>query len=246
MKRHLLGLEFADMNLPSTAAWCLARDPALAFSYVVTPNADHITRLRRMPHLLPLYQDASLCLLDSQLVHNIARLLGLRPPCVTTGADLTATLLLSLSEAGAAVMIIGLDAVHLKPLQARYPGLRLAHHNPPMGFIMDTKAVARAVSFVRDHPTPIVLLAVGSPQQEILANAIQKSGTATGLGLCIGAAALFATEAVKRAPYFMRRIGMEWAYRLGQEPGRLAHRYLIDDPPVLGALVREALIRKMP
>lgn len=244
VKHRLLGLDFTGLRLAEAIAWCLRREPWQPFGYVVTPNADHIARLRRRPHLLPLYRDADLCLLDSQVIHNIAKPLGLAPPPVTTGADLTEAVLTALAQGEAAVTVIGLDAAHFESLRKRYPRLRLAHYNPPMGFITDAGAIVAAVRFVCEHPAHLVLLAVGSPQQEILANAIRRSGAATGLGLCIGAAALFSARALKRAPPFLRRAGLEWAHRLVQEPRRLGRRYLIDDLPVLAALAREAFIRR--
>ncbi len=42
---------------------------------------------------------------------------------------------------------------------------------------------------------------------------------------------------VKRAPVWMQRTGLEWAFRLGQEPQRLWRRYLIDDLPALARIL---------
>jgi N-acetylglucosaminyldiphosphoundecaprenol N-acetyl-beta-D-mannosaminyltransferase len=241
MKQHLLGLDFTDMTLAQAASWCLRRDRVLEFTYVVTPNADHLARLRRRPDLLPLYRQAELCLLDSRLLRNLATLLRQPAPPVVTGADLTEAVLRGLSARGGTVMVIGLEERQVEALRRRFDGLRFAHHNPPMKFAHDPRAMAEAVRFIRTYPTDIVLLAVGSPQQEILANALKHSREATGLGLCIGAAALFASGARKRAPLWMQRAGFEWAPRLAYDPRRMARRYLLDDPPILAALARQAV-----
>ncbi len=240
VKRKLLGLDYADIGLAQATSWCLKRDRMLEFAYVVTPNADHLARLRRRPELLPLYRQAELCLLDSRLLRNMARLFRLPAPQAVTGADLTEAVLQALSARGGTVMVIGMQERQVEALRYRFEGLRFAHHNPPMGFVHDPRAMRDAIRFVCTYPTDIALLAVGSPQQEILANAIQRSREATGLGLCIGAAALFASGAAKRAPPWMQRAGFEWAHRLAHEPKRMARRYLISDPPVLAALVKEA------
>jgi exopolysaccharide biosynthesis WecB/TagA/CpsF family protein len=84
-------------------------------------------------------------------------------------------------------------------------------------------------------------LAVGSPGQEILAAAIQASGRAVGTGLCAGASLDFLAGAAQRAPWLMQRAGLEWLHRMASDPRRLTRRYLHDDPPVFGMLMRERL-----
>ena len=56
--------------------------------------------------------------------------------------------------------------------------------------------------------------------------------------LGIGASLDFIAGTIKRAPAFMRRSGLEWLYRLGQEPRRLWRRYLINDPLFAAILMR--------
>ncbi len=101
-----------------------------------------------------------------------------------------------------------------------------------------------AVDFVLAHPSRFVFLAVGSPRQEMLADAIRATGQATGLGLCIGASLEFLAGASRRAPRWMQRAGLEWLHRLGSDPRRLARRYLVEDPPIFRLLLRERLARR--
>lgn len=110
-----------------------------------------------------------------------------------------------------------------------------------MGFAADPAALAATVAFVLSHPARFVFLAVGSPQQEVLAAAIAATGRATGIGLCIGASLEFLAGAANRAPRWMQSAGLEWLYRLGGSPRRLARRYLLDSPAVFGMLVRARL-----
>jgi exopolysaccharide biosynthesis WecB/TagA/CpsF family protein len=84
-----------------------------------------------------------------------------------------------------------------------------------------------------------VFLAVGSPRQERLAAAVAASGQGTGTGLCIGASLGFLAGAEQRAPAWMQLHGLEWAFRLGADPRRLARRYLLDSPHVVSMLLRE-------
>lgn len=232
--RRLLGQDFTDLPPGSVVDWLLARPAEAPFGYVVTPNADHLVRLARSPALGPLYDGAMLRLLDSRVVAGLALVMGLHPPPVVTGSDLTAALLAKVDDP---VTIIGLDPAWVGRLGRRH----VAHHNPPIGFADDRQAFARAVDFALAHPARFTILAVGSPRQERLAAAIAASGSATGIGLCVGASLEFVAGARRRAPVWMRHLGLEWLHRLGQDPRRLARRYLWDSPAVISLLVRERL-----
>ena len=239
--RRLLGLDFADLDVAATAQLISGRSEDAAFAYVVTPNADHLVRLSRDASLLPLYQGAMLCLLDSRVVARAARAIGLRAPAVTTGSDLTARLISAHLRADERVTIIGLRAAHLAELVRRTGIAPPAHYDPPMGFDRDPAEMHRAVRFVLEHPARLVFLAVGSPRQERLAAAIVATGEAHGTGLCIGASLEFLAGVVPRAPHLMQRLGIEWLHRMLSDPRRLLRRYLLDNPPIFWLLLRERL-----
>jgi UDP-N-acetyl-D-mannosaminuronic acid transferase (WecB/TagA/CpsF family) len=80
----------------------------------------------------------------------------------------------------------------------------------------------------------------------VLARELQKRGVARGLVLCIGASINYLTGAERRAPRWMQQAGAEWAYRLLQNPGRLAHRYLIRGPRIFLLLRRIRIQLKTP
>jgi exopolysaccharide biosynthesis WecB/TagA/CpsF family protein len=239
MAIQLLGMPFADLDLPAAAARIAERPADAPFCYVVTPNADHLVRLDRNPGLRAIYQRAALCLLDSRVVFGLSRLFGLRAPPVVPGSDLTACLLAHHLRPNERITIVGLSPAWLPALVRRLGLTAPAHHDPPMGFEHDPIAFAAAVAFVRDHPSRFVFLAVGSPRQEWLAAAIAATGGTTGTGLCIGASLEFLAGARRRAPWFMQRIGLEWLFRLASDPRRLLRRYLIDSPAVIALLLKQ-------
>jgi exopolysaccharide biosynthesis WecB/TagA/CpsF family protein len=239
---RLLGIDFCNAGCDSVIERLLSRPEGARFSYVVTPNADHIERLLRIPGLRQIYQRAMLCLLDSTLVAHVARNLGLRTPQVLTGADLTAALLPHLG--GRRVAVIGMDDLVFTGLVQRYPAVSFIHYRPPMGLLHDTQAFNNTRDFIIHTQAAFTFLAVGSPVQEMLAFAVAGDRRAVGVGLCTGSALAFASGAVKRAPNWMRRAGMEWLYRLAGDPRRLAGRYLVSDPKVLVALALAALRQK--
>jgi N-acetylglucosaminyldiphosphoundecaprenol N-acetyl-beta-D-mannosaminyltransferase len=236
---QLLGLDFADLDAAAAADLLAGRSASEPFGYVTTPNADHLVRLHRQPELRPLYQNAMLRLLDSRVVALAARLVGLPTPHVAPGSDLTALLLGRHLTAGKSITVVGLSARWLPSLVARCGLAPPAHYDPPYGFERDTAALRTTVEFVLAHPARFVFLAVGSPRQEMLAAAIQATGRATGIGLCIGASLEFIAGAQSRAPVWMQHTGLEWLYRLGRDPRRLSRRYLLDSPSILPMLLRE-------
>jgi N-acetylglucosaminyldiphosphoundecaprenol N-acetyl-beta-D-mannosaminyltransferase len=235
----LLGMDFADLEAADAAAAIAARPDGAPFGYVVTPNADHLVRMSRDTALAGIYRNAWLRLLDSRVVAAIARGCGMLSPRVATGSDLTALLLSRHIHPGERITIIGLQPSWLPALVARYGLAPPFHYDPPMGFDSNPAAFRDTVAFILAHPARLVFLAVGSPRQEYLAAAVAASGQATGTGLCIGASLLFLAGAERRAPGWMQRDGLEWAYRLAHDPGRLASRYLLDSPRILPLLLRE-------
>jgi exopolysaccharide biosynthesis WecB/TagA/CpsF family protein len=98
-----------------------------------------------------------------------------------------------------------------------------------MGVRDDRDAQNAVIEFVQQSAANLVLFAIGSPQSELLCAEIRGRG-ATGAGLCIGASLEFLTRAKKRAPLWMRRVGLEWLFRLLSEPRRLWRRYLVKGP----------------
>ncbi len=238
----MLGLEFNDITLRETTTRILARPSGARFAYVVTPNADHIVRLWSIPKLRTVYLRAMLCLLDSQFVALCASRLGLAHPHVVTGADLAAELLDRLQDTRVAV--IGMDEPAFQALAARYPQISFLHHNPPMDLLYNRAAFYAARDFATSSNAAFTFIAVGSPVQEILAYAIALSRESTGIGLCIGSALAFCAGSARRAPLWMRARGLEWLHRLTQNPTRLAGRYLLSDPKLLGGLAMAKIRQK--
>lgn len=207
------------------------------YGYVVNPNADHLIRLHRDPLFRALYADAAYVLLDSRFISHLLHFTGrLRWP-VCTGSDITEKLLDEVIMTDDRLVLIGGSVAQAARLRQRYGLNQLAHFNPKMGFIRDPNAVETCLRFIEAHsPFRYCLLAVGAPQQEIVARHLKSRGIARGLALCIGASINFLTGAEQRAPRWMQRCGMEWLFRLLQAPGRMAGRYLVRGPQIFGLL----------
>jgi exopolysaccharide biosynthesis WecB/TagA/CpsF family protein len=213
------------------------------FGYVVTPNVDHLIRYYEDPTFRAQYRAADFILMDSRFAARLVRLLkGVRLP-VCTGSDLTAQLLANVIQPDDRIVMIGGTDEQAQQIATKYGLKDLQHHNPPMGFIKDPAAVEDCLNFIESvSPFRFCFLAVGSPQQETLAQALRARGTAKGLALCIGASLNFITGHEKRAPLWMQRLALEWLYRLLQNPKRLAGRYLVRGPRIFAHLRRSRVV----
>lgn len=201
------------------------------FGYIATPNVDHVVRLASdgtEADVRAAYAKASLCVCDSRVLESLARLHRIRLP-VVTGSDLTAALLDQLLNPGDRLAVVGGNPDIVRRLAIRYPQAEFIHHDPPMGLRHDRDAQQSAADFIAQAKCRFTFLAVGSPQQELIAARVTGG---TGFGLCIGAALEFLTGDQVRAPLALRKTGLEWAYRLASNPRRLWRRYLVEGPRV--------------
>jgi N-acetylglucosaminyldiphosphoundecaprenol N-acetyl-beta-D-mannosaminyltransferase len=220
--------------------------------YVVTPNIDHIVLAARDPRLRDAYRRASLSLADGQPVVWMARALGARRQRRASGSDLIAPLMAHAAARGWKVFLFGarpeVSAEAARVLVERHPALDIvgrdsSHWSPDETAAPEDSPVVRAV---RASGAQLLVVALGCPKQELwMARHAEALGPVVSIGL--GGSLDFVAGAVARAPSWMSDAGLEWAYRLAQEPRRLADRYLVRDirivPIFTGELVRRAFGR---
>ena len=231
--RHIwfLNTAFDNIDFEIAKTRITERDPKAPFAYVVTPNVDHLVRLSRDPGFGPLYAQAWLTVCDSRVLELLA-LVSKEHIDVTAGSDLTQSLFETDIHPDEPITIIGGNPALVDGLKARY-GLKHIHcYAPPMGLRNKPEEIEKCAQFVADHPARFVFLCVGSPQQEMVAEACLKRDDCTGIGLCVGASLEFLTGKSKRAPMWMRRSRLEWLHRLMESPQRMWRRYLVDGPKV--------------
>ena len=213
------------------------------YGYVVTPNVDHLIRCHEDPSYRAIYRAADFALLDSRFAAYLLRVTkGLRLP-VCPGSDLFPELLQNVVQPSDPLVLIGGTDAQAEMLRRLYGLANLRHYNPPMGFIRDPAEVEKCLEFIETTgPFRFCFLMVGAPQQEQVAHQLKQRGRARGLVFCLGASLNFITGAERRAPIWMRRLALEWLYRLMQDPRRLAGRYLLRGPRIFGQLRRARVV----
>jgi N-acetylglucosaminyldiphosphoundecaprenol N-acetyl-beta-D-mannosaminyltransferase len=126
-------------------------------------------------------------------------------------------------------------------LTERFPGLRVAGIScPPKGFQSDPEILSRVLSEIKESQAAILFVALGAPFQEFfIQDHIRPMNIPVAVGIG-GSLEIIAGE-FKRAPLYIQRLGLEWAFRLAQEPRRLARRYIVGNTLFLFYLVRYLL-----
>jgi N-acetylglucosaminyldiphosphoundecaprenol N-acetyl-beta-D-mannosaminyltransferase len=240
---HILKIDDSDLagGLRLVSAFGLDR-----FGYVVTPNTDHVIRHYHDAEFRALYAQASYVFLDSRFLAYALVLVKRRIFRVCLGSDLTAEVLDKIVRPFDAAILVGGTSDQADFLRERFGLKALAHVNPPMNFICDPVAVESCLQSIEaSSPFRFCFLAIGSPQQEIIAQKLKERGRARGLALCVGTAINYLTGAERRAPRIVQYLGFEWMFRLIRNP-RLANRYLVRGPRIFPLLWRVEFVLRPP
>ena len=200
--------------------------------YIVTPNTDHILQLESTPLLRSAYDQAKLVVCDGRPILWASYLLRNPLPDVITGADLMPALCKEAASMDLRIALVGGPPGTAEKagenLKRKYPGLTLAWtHCPPFGFEKSPTETDQIIRRLNELDVDLVFLGVGAPKQEIWIHQ-NRGRLKVGVLLGIGAAIEFMAETLPRAPKLMRRLGLEWVFRLYHDPKRLALRYLKD------------------
>ncbi len=127
-------------------------------------------------------------------------------------------------------------------LRARFPQLEIAGSLSPV--IGDADVDPQLVAQIMAHSPQIVWVGLGSPKQDLWMAAYKPALPVLMIG--VGAAFDFLSGRSSQAPRWMRQRGLEWLFRLLQEPRRLWRRYLLYNPRFIWAICRETWQRRRP
>ncbi|HEY5241308.1 MAG TPA: WecB/TagA/CpsF family glycosyltransferase [Polyangiaceae bacterium] len=210
---------------------------------VVTPNVDHVVMADHDERFRSAYDAAALSLADGMPILWAARVLGTPLPEKISGSDLVLPLMERAEREGWRVYILGggsgVGAAAAERLVQRFPRLVVAGVDAPR-IDMDASVASRApvLERVRAARPHLVLVALGAPKQELWMTEVAEDLRPAVL-LGVGAAVDFIAGTAKRAPGWMSASGLEWLFRLGQEPRRMWRRYLLRDPEFLFIVLRD-------
>jgi N-acetylglucosaminyldiphosphoundecaprenol N-acetyl-beta-D-mannosaminyltransferase len=230
----ILGVPIDNLTMDEALARCEAFVEAGRRSgrthQIATVNADFVVNSLHDPELRRILQEADMATADGMPLVWASRLLGGPLPGRVTGADLVPALAGRAAERGYSIYFLGakpgVAAQAAELLARRHPGLRVAGvYSPPAASVLE---MDRSVcEQVRAAKPDILLVAFGNPKQEkwirMYAPELQ-----VPVAIGIGGTLDMIVGVTKRAPAWMQRAGLEWFYRLSQEPRRLLKRYVHD------------------
>jgi exopolysaccharide biosynthesis WecB/TagA/CpsF family protein len=207
----------------------LDRGEQVRLSYA---NAHTLRLAARDERLKQALLSSDLVLNDGIGVELAARMRGEHFPENLNGSDFNPRLLEMAAERHWSVYMLGAEPgvseTAAEHACEAFPGLPIA--GTEHGYTDDDPA--ELAERVHEHDADVLMVAMGNPDQEIwLEDQLERSGAR--LGVAVGAFLDFTAGHVRRAPAWMNRWGVEWCYRLAQEPRRLAERYLVGIPAFL-------------
>jgi N-acetylglucosaminyldiphosphoundecaprenol N-acetyl-beta-D-mannosaminyltransferase len=242
-RRRVLDVWLDAVTLDEAVARCATAVEQGEFLRVGCVNAAKLARMRKDARLRDAVTGCDLVLADGQSVVWASRLLGQPLPERVAGIDLLMALLPEAARRGQRVYFLGAREEVLERMLTevadRYPDLKVAGARNGYFTAEEAPEVADAI---REAGTDLLFLGMSSPKKELFE---EQWGPKTGAPVIHGVGGSFDVIAgeVRRAPVWWREHGLEWLYRMVQEPLRLGPRYVTTNLRFM-ALVARAMLRR--
>lgn len=199
--------------------------------YLATANVDFLVQSRNDSELRHILDEAHLVVCDGTPLIWLSKILRRALPERVAGSDLVPRLLERAEQKGWRVFFLGGEPRSLtqavKNVEAKHPNIQIAGAFSPPFAPLDRMDHETICQHVREAKPDLLLVSFGCPKQEKwIARHYEALGVPVSVG--VGATIDFLAGTVKRAPRWMQVVGMEWIFRLAQEPRRLLKRYATD------------------
>lgn len=238
----LFGVNMHPLSMRETIAAIDERMRASDFTQHVVVNVAKVVTMQKDAGLRAAVQACDIINIDGAGVVVAGRMLGYEIPERVAGIDLFHELLRYSEHRGKTVFFLGakpdvLNAAVLR-IRSEYPKLRIVgwHH----GYFWDDEAAT--VEQIRESGAELLFVGISSPLKEQF---IDRWREQLGVKFAMGVGGSFDVVAGKvlRAPLWMQRLGLEWFYRLAQEPRRMFWRYFSTNT-VFAWMLLQGMIRR--
>ena len=243
---NILGLEFACLD----EVWALDEAERLynrdAPAWIAVENTHGVNLAVEGRAHRELLNRADLLLNDGKGVMLAARVLGKRFPVDLNGNHFGPMLLRRAARRGWPVYFLGaapgVAQRAVERIREDIPGLKVVGTKDGYFSTDDEPAILEEL---RASGAGLLFVGMGNPlQEQWLDRNMDKTGAR--LGVTVGALFDFQAGEIRRAPGWVNRLGLEWAFRLLTEPRRLWRRYLIGNPTFMWRVVRQRLGQAQP
>jgi N-acetylglucosaminyldiphosphoundecaprenol N-acetyl-beta-D-mannosaminyltransferase len=231
------------LTMAQTLARCQAIIERGAFAQQVSINAAKLVSLKKDPELRAVVNRCELVNADGQSVVWASRLLGDPLPERVAGIDLMDALMGMAEREGYGIYILGARQEVLETavqrLRVMHPQLRLVGYRHGYFSEEESPQVAAAI---RDSRARILFVAMSSPRKE---RWLDEHGPTLNVPFAMGVGGSIDVVAgiTRRAPPMWQRLGIEWLYRLIQEPRRMLRRYLVTNTRFCVLVARALVLR---
>jgi exopolysaccharide biosynthesis WecB/TagA/CpsF family protein len=236
---RLLEIDIRNTTMDEAVSWIVERAAYGERTSMAFVNSDCLNAAVAQRDYRAVLQGADRVLPDGIGVNLACRMRKIALVANLNGTDLFPELCKRAVAADLSIFLLGagrgVAEAAAANVQALFPGLRIAGTQD--GYFEETET-ARIVQQINDSKADILLVAMGAPQQELWIDAHRHD---LEVPVCMGVGGLFDfySGRIPRAPLWMREIGLEWMWRLMQEPGRMWRRYVIGNPLFLYRVLRE-------
>ncbi|MCD4666008.1 MAG: WecB/TagA/CpsF family glycosyltransferase [Bacteroidales bacterium] len=216
---------------------------------LVTPNVDHLMKLQHDGEFYEIYKKADYVTVDSKIVSLAMKFLGTPVKEIITGSDFFPSFYnyhknneqvkVFLFGAAPGVADKALKIINEKIGREIIVGA----HSPSFGFEKNEEECEKIIDIINETPANVLVVGVGAPKQEKWIYKYKDRLTNIKIHLAIGATIDFEAGNIQRAPVFMQKLAMEWLYRMMMEPKRLWRRYIIEDFPFFGLILKQKFNR---
>lgn len=214
---------------------------------VFTPNVDHIIKLQKDEEFREAYEAADYKVCDGQVLIYALRFLGTPVKEKISGSDLfPAFYEYHKDNEDIRIFLLGAREGVAKTAQAKINQkagreIVVGAHSPSFGFEKDEAECQKIIEMIQASGATVLAVGVGAPKQEKWIHQYKDQLTNINIFMAIGATIDFEAGAQQRAPKWMSDAGLEWLYRISQEPKRLWKRYLVEDLPFLWMVLKQKL-----
>ena len=199
---------------------------------VFTVNPDHLYHLQYNPTFLWAYRTADIITVDSHYVRLMMRVLGRPVHNRLPGSDIVpAFCRRQRDDPNTRIFLLGArpgvaqtarEAMNAKAGREMVVGA----HGPSMNFVNDAAEIDAVIEMIDASGANVLLVGLGAPKQEVWIATVRHRLPRVTVMMGVGATIDYEAGAVKRAPVWLRRLGLEWTYRVYTEPGRYLMRYV--------------------
>ena len=238
----LFGLELANVRREAALNWLVDRLDAGERTRVGFVNAHCVNVMAGNAAYRQALAGCDALLPDGSGIALAARLHRTRLAANLNGTDLVPALCARLAGTEHSVFLLGgvpgVADEASQALQAQCPGLAIAgtHH----GYFGATEE-ADIIRRINASGATMLIVAMGVPKQDLWLARVAPQLRPT-LSLGVGALLDFLANRVSRAPLLLRRNGLEWTWRLAQEPKRMWQRYILGNPLFVARAVADATL----